>query len=130
MDIGIGELSRKTGVKIATIRYYEQIGLLPKGLRNTGNQRRYEPAAVQRLLFIRRARELGFSIDAIRDLLCLADASYSHPSDALRIAREQLAAVEEKIVRLEALEKLVELVAEDAKPCHTIPQPSVTNPLW
>lgn len=109
MEMGIGELSRKAGVKIPTIRYYEQIDLLPEGARNKGNQRRYKPVAVQRLLFIRRARELGFTIDAIRDLLCLADASYSCPSDALRIAREQLAAVEEKIVQLEALEKVAYL---------------------
>lgn len=115
MGIGIGELSRKTGVKIPTIRYYEQIGLLPEGARTMGNQRRYESAAVQRLLFIRRARELGFTIDAIRDLLCLADASYSHPSDALRIARKQLAAVEEKIVRLEALEKVIGLAPAATK---------------
>ncbi len=112
MDIGIGELSQITGVKIPTIRYYEQIGLLPEGLRNKGNQRRDDHDAVKRLLFIRRARDLGFDIDAIRDLLHLADVSASRSPEALRIAKQQLASVEEKIAQLEDLEKVIKRVAE------------------
>lgn len=112
MDIGIGELSRITGVKIPTIRYYEQIGLLAEGSRNKGNQRRYEHRAVHRLLFIRRARDLGFSIEAIRDLLRLSDSSAPNSSEALRIAREQLAIVEDKIAQLEMLEKVMLLITE------------------
>ncbi|MFU0506359.1 MerR family transcriptional regulator [Pseudaminobacter sp. NGMCC 1.201702] len=112
MEIGIGELSRITGIKIPTIRYYEQIGLLAEGSRNKGNQRRYEHRAVHRLLFIRRARDLGFSIDAIRDLLRLADKSVPDSSEALRIAKEQLAAVEDKIAQLETLEKVMQLIAD------------------
>lgn len=112
MDLGIGKLSQITGVKIPTIRYYEQIGLLPEGLRNKGNQRRYDHDAVKRLLFIRRARDLGFDIDAIRDLLHLADVSASRSPEALRIAKQQLASVEEKIAQLEDLEKVIKRVAE------------------
>ena len=121
MDIGIGELSQLTGVKIPTIRYYEQIGLLRERLRSKGNQRRYDHGAVHRLLFIRRARDLGFSIEAIKDLFRLADVSFSSPAEALRIAKEQLAAVEEKIAQLETLEKMIQLVAESENDGDLIP---------
>lgn len=112
MDISIGELSRITGVKIPTIRYYEQIGLFAGTPRNKANQRRYNHRAVKRLLFIRRARDLGFDIDAIRDLLHLADVSASRSPEALRIAKEQLASVEEKMAQLEDLEKVIQRIAE------------------
>lgn len=110
MDIGIGELSRITGIKIPTIRYYERIGLLPERARTGGNQRRYDRGAVHRLLFIRRSRDLGFGIGAIRDMFRLADVSVSQPSEVLHIAKEQLVAVEEKIAHLEALEEVLEKV--------------------
>jgi DNA-binding transcriptional MerR regulator len=69
----IGGLSRKTGVKVPTIRYYESIGLLPQPPRSEGNRRLYGSKGVERLRFIRHARELGFEVDAIRELLELAD---------------------------------------------------------
>ena len=71
--ISIGELSRRTGVKQPTIRYYEQIDLLQAPERSEGNQRRYGQRAVDRLTFIRHARDLGFQLEAIRDLLSLTD---------------------------------------------------------
>ena len=75
----------------------------------------------RRLLFIRRARDLGFSIEAIKDLFRLADVSFSSPAEALRIAKEQLAAVEEKIAQLETLEKMIQLVAESENDGDLIP---------
>ena len=69
----IGTLGRKTGTKVQTIRYYEQIGLIPEPGRTEGGQRRYGDAALDRLSFIRHARELGFPLQAIRDLLSLTD---------------------------------------------------------
>ena len=63
----IGKLGRAAGVKIPTIRYYEQIGLLPEAERSSGNQRLYSRTALDRLTFIRHARELGFTLEAIRD---------------------------------------------------------------
>jgi DNA-binding transcriptional MerR regulator len=118
MDMGIGEISQVTGIKIPTIRYYEQIRLLPEAVRTEGNRRRYDHGAVHRLLFIRRARDLGFGIDAIRDLFRLADVSFSPSSEALHIAKEQLVAVKEKIAHLkafeEALKKVIALAAEAA----------------
>lgn len=67
----IGKLGEAAGVKVPTIRYYEQIGLLPEPDRSAGNQRLYGQSALDRLAFIRHARELGFPLDAIRDLLSL-----------------------------------------------------------
>ena len=72
MDFSIGELSRRTNVKVPTIRYCEWIGLLPTPPRTQGKQRRYDRNHAVRLNFIRRARELGFEIDAIRELLVLS----------------------------------------------------------
>lgn len=126
MDMGIGKLSQITGIKIPTIRYYEQIGLLPEGIRTKGNQRRYDRGAVHRLLFIRRSRDLGFGIDAIRDLFRLADSSFSPSSEALHIAKEQLVAVGEKVAHLEALEealeKVIALVVERANEGRVSPR--------
>ena len=73
MEISIGELSRRTGVKVPTIRYYKSVALMPAPPRSEGKQRRYSEPEVSRLIFIRHARELGFEIDAIRTLLALQD---------------------------------------------------------
>lgn len=73
-EISIGEAARHSGVKPPTIRYYEQIGLLPAPPRSEGNRRLYDATDLRRLAFIRHARELGFEIDAIRALLSLQDA--------------------------------------------------------
>ncbi|MGO4835845.1 MerR family transcriptional regulator, partial [Rhizobiaceae sp. 2RAB30] len=67
----IGDLSRKTGVKVPTIRYYEQMGLMAQAERSEGNQRRYGAAERDRLSFIKHARDLGLTIESIRELLDL-----------------------------------------------------------
>ena len=72
-SVPIGEAARQSGVKVPTIRYYEQIGLLPAPPRSEGNRRSYEATDLRRLSFIRHARELGFEIEAIRALLTLQD---------------------------------------------------------
>jgi len=100
----IGHLARETGCKVQTIRYYEQIGLMPVPQRTEGNQRRYGPRHVERLAFIRHGRELGFPLDAIRDLLGLADDPDRSCEAADRIARSQLRQVESRIARLRSLE--------------------------
>jgi DNA-binding transcriptional MerR regulator len=101
-------MSRETGCKVQTIRYYEQIGLLPEPERSSGNQRLYSNRDRDRLAFIRHARELGFPLDAIRELLKLAD----HPSQpceaADAIAAAQLEAVEMRIARLQSLKQELE----------------------
>jgi len=103
MNIGIGELSRRTGVKVPTIRFYEQIDLLPSPPRTEGNQRRYGKAEVDRLNFIRHARELGFEVDDIRELLSLSARPQSSCHDVDGITLNHLKEVERRIASLTAL---------------------------
>ncbi|MFC3070451.1 MerR family transcriptional regulator [Phenylobacterium soli] len=99
----IGRLAKAADVKIPTIRFYEQIGLLPTPERTASDRRLYRAEAVRQLAFIKHARQLGFPIEAIRTLLDLA----AHPDracdEANALAREQLEAVEHKISQLQAL---------------------------
>ena len=108
----IGKLGRATGVKVPTIRYYEQIGLLPDAERSAGNQRLYSRASQDRLTFIRHARELGFPLDAIRDLLGLSDRPDQSCAEVDAIARAQLQAVEGRIARLLALKGELERMVD------------------
>jgi DNA-binding transcriptional MerR regulator len=103
--LSIGDAARQTGLKIPTIRYYEQIGLLPAPGRSDGNRRYYGEDAIRRLTFIRHARELGFEIESIRALLALQDQPNQPCDDIDTLAREHLAAIEEKIARLTALRR-------------------------
>src|SRR3984885_13635076 len=112
MEISIGELSRRTRVKVPTIRYYESVALMPAPLRSEGKQRRYGEAEASRLTFIRHARELGFEIDAIRTLLALQDNPSQPCTTADRIARARLADVEQRIHSLTALKAELELMIE------------------
>jgi DNA-binding transcriptional MerR regulator len=101
----IGELSKRTKVKVPTIRYYEEQGLLNAPERTEGNQRRYDAKGLERLSFIKHARDLGFSIEAISELIELQ----GHPDRSCKaandIATSQLSNVRAKINRLKALEK-------------------------
>lgn len=99
----IGNLAKRTGTKVQTIRYYEQIGLMPEPSRTEGGQRRYGDTELDRLSFIRHARQLGFSLDAVRELLDLSDHPNQPCDEADSIARRQLKQVEQRIARLEAL---------------------------
>ncbi len=111
--LGIGALARETGCKVPTIRYYEDIGLLPSPPRSQGGQRRYGKVHVARLRFIRHARELGFPQDEVRELLRLKDHPEQPCEAADEIARRQLLSVEHRIARLNALrEELERMVAQ------------------
>lgn len=103
MALKIGDLGRATGTKVETIRYYERIGLLPKPSRSAANYRAYGQKELHRLSFIRRARDLGFSLDQIRALLGLADNKDNSCATVDAIARDHLASVERKIADLQAL---------------------------
>ncbi len=103
MSLTIGELSRQTQVKVPTIRYYEQIGLLAEPTRTEGQQRRYGAGYVRRLNFIRHARELGFEVDAIRQLLNLAGAPDRSCGEVHDITKAHLKEVKDKIARLTAV---------------------------
>jgi len=114
--ITIGDAARASGVKVPTIRYYEGIGLLRPPGRSDGNQRSYEPSDLDRLAFIRHARELGFEIEAIRALLKLQDEPNQSCETADAIAKAHLAEVEQRIRSLNALKKELELMIEGC--CH------------
>ncbi|HEV7257026.1 MAG TPA: helix-turn-helix domain-containing protein [Bosea sp. (in: a-proteobacteria)] len=109
--VSIGALAERTGVKVETIRYYEQVGLLPPPERSEGNQRRYGRRHVERLAFIKHARDLGFAVDAIRALLKLSDNPTMACDDAHAIAVAHLDEVRHKIARLRSLEKELERIA-------------------
>jgi Cu(I)-responsive transcriptional regulator len=104
-DYSIGDLAKTTDTKVETIRYYERIGLLPEPKRTAGNYRSYEAVHLGRLSFIRRARELGFSIDQVRNLLGLADQKDRSCETVDSIAREHLADVDRKIADLKGLRR-------------------------
>jgi Cu(I)-responsive transcriptional regulator len=99
-DVGIGRLAELTGVKVPTIRFYEQNGLVPTPRRSEGGQRRYDESAVDRLNFIRHARNLGFSVEDIRQLLTLSEHPTQSCDAAEEIAHHHLRQVEGKIARL------------------------------
>lgn len=99
----IGALARRAGVKVPTIRYYEQVGLMPEAPRTEGNRRLYDEGAARRLAFIRHARELGFDVEAIRELLALSAQPDRPCAEVDEIAGRHLADVERRIARLAAL---------------------------
>jgi DNA-binding transcriptional MerR regulator len=108
--MNIGELARAAETKVETVRYYERIGLLPAPPRTCGNYREYSAAHVSRLSFIRRARDLGLSIEKIRALLDLADQREQSCEAVDTIAREHLADIKRKLADLEALGRELETV--------------------
>jgi len=106
--IQIGELSRRTGCNIVTIRYYEQIALLPAPARSAGRYRVYDTADVRRLAFIRRSRELGFTLDEVRTLLSLSAGDGQDTCANVReVAERHLADVRAKIGDLQAMEHVL-----------------------
>jgi Cu(I)-responsive transcriptional regulator len=104
-SVTIGELGKLTETKIETIRYYERIGLLPVPTRTSGNYRLYSDDQVRRLSFIRRARNLGFTIEEVRELLSLSDQKDRSCEAVDAIARQHLADVDRKIADLTALRR-------------------------
>lgn len=121
----IGTVSRLARVKVATIRYYEGIGLLPVPARTGANRRGYDIMDVRRLKFIRHARDLGFDLNAIRQLLALAGLPEQPCDEADAIARTHLAAVGQKIDQLTALRTELEAMVERGThgriaECHVI----------
>ncbi|WP_156936019.1 helix-turn-helix domain-containing protein [Mesorhizobium sp. LSJC269B00] len=113
--VTIGEAARQSGVKVPTIRYYEQIGLLAAPARSDGNRRQYECGDLRRLAFIRHSRELGFDIEAIRTLLDLQDNPLQPCATADAIAQARLADVAQRIRSLKALQAELELMVEGCR---------------
>lgn len=103
----IGRLAKATGVNLETVRYYERIKLMPPPGRAPSGYREYEEAHVQRLMFIRRARDLGFSIEDIRALVALSEPSRGTCADVRKIASEHLDDVRAKLADLAKLELIL-----------------------
>ncbi|MDE2516851.1 MAG: helix-turn-helix domain-containing protein [Rhodospirillales bacterium] len=111
--IPIGELSRRTGCNIETIRYYERIGLMPEPARR-GRYRSYGAEDVARLGFMRRARELGFTLDEVRALLGLASGGPASCAEARDLASGHLQDVRTRIADLRRMERAL---AETVRAC-------------
>ncbi len=108
----IGELSKRTGVKIPTIRYYEHMGLIEAPERSEGNQRRYTKDGLSRLSFIRHSRDLGFSIEDIKGLLELGQHPENPCHDAHNIAVQHLKDVQDRIAKLRRLERELKRISK------------------
>ena len=109
----IGGLSKATGCNIETIRYYERIGLMPAPPRSAGGQRVYEEPHVRRLTFVRRGRELGFTLDEVRGLLRLVDGGDYTCEEVRTITLDHLDAVEQKITDLKQLAVVLQEMAQE-----------------
>lgn len=102
--LSIGLVARQTGCTVPTIRYYEEIGLLPAASRTESGQRQYDAQTVRRLGFIRRCRDFGFSIEQVRELVGLVDAPERPCNEVREVAATHLAQVRRKLDELAALE--------------------------
>ena len=100
----IGQVSRRLGIKIPTIRYYEGKGLVPEPKRSVGMQRRYDDRDLERLAFVKHARQLGFSLSAVSRLMTLGEDEADNCDQIDEIARANLAEVQTKIRLLKSLE--------------------------
>ncbi len=125
----IGEVARRSGVKIETIRFYERSGLLAPPPRTAGGHRVYGSAAAQRLNFIRRARELGFTLAQVRELLALADKRGATCAEVERLARDHLAEVRGRIADLSRMDVVLsDLVTHCAG--DTVPECPILEALF
>jgi len=115
----IGDLSKATATKVETIRYYERIGLLAAPDRTSGNYRAYKKSDLDRLSFIRRARDLGFGLEQVRELLGLSDQKQRSCEAVDVIARDHLADVDRKLADLKALRRELDSIIRHCG-CGTI----------
>ncbi len=105
-----GALAARTGCNAETIRYYEHIGILPLAPRSQGGHRLYGPDLVKRLSFIRRSRDLGFTLDEVRELLRFVDGGKYTCEQVERLAIEHLHEVDRKISDLRRLKKVLKVM--------------------
>jgi MerR family mercuric resistance operon transcriptional regulator len=103
-----GELAQRSGCNIETVRFYEKQALLPAPPRSAGGHRDYAPEHLKRLTFIRRSRELGFTLEEVRSLLTLVDGSDCTCAEVRAMTLEHLADVRRKIADLEMLAQVLE----------------------
>ena len=106
-----GALALRTGCNIETIRYYEQVGLLPPPPRSAGGHRLYGEGLVRRVNFVRRSRDLGFSIEEIRELLQLVDGGTYTCGEVEKLARNHVREIRRKIADWKRLQRVLETMA-------------------
>jgi MerR family mercuric resistance operon transcriptional regulator len=111
MALTIGQLAARAGVNIQTVRYYERRGLMPQVTRTRAGYRQYRPEAADRLRFIKRAQDLGFSLEEIAELLALRVKHTSACAAIEAKARDKVALVERKIGELERMKRTLERLA-------------------
>lgn len=121
----IGVLSKRTGCNIETIRYYERIGLLPAPPRTQGGHRLYGEAHFERLTFVRRSRELGFTLDDVRGLLRLVDGGHYTCAEVRDVTLQHLGEIRSKVADLRRLERVLKEMAaqctgDDVPECPVI----------
>lgn len=109
-SLGIGTLSKRSGCNIETIRYYERIGLVPAPPRTGSGRRVYSSDDVRRLMFVRRGRELGFTLEEIRQLLRLVQGGHYSCAEVLGLAEAHLSDVRKKIADLRRIEGVLDAV--------------------
>jgi MerR family copper efflux transcriptional regulator len=120
-SLTIGTVAKRAGVPIDTIRYYEREGLLPEPLRRSSGYRSYNETAVRQLRFIRRAKDLGFTLDEIRDLLALSSDRRGGVKAVRKRAEQRLASIEARIAELTRIRKGLQQLIE-ACPGHGDPE--------
>ena len=109
----VGQLARKAHIHIETVRYYEKLGLMPVPKKNASGYRQYSEQDVSRLVFIKHAQDLGFSLKEIRELLSLRVSPTMSCSDVKRVAETKIQEIAEKITRLQQMQQaLVKLTGE------------------
>lgn len=113
--VTIGEISKQTRCNIETIRYYERIGLLSKPPRTEGGHRLYDHEQIKRLVFIRRSRELGFSLDEIRTLFRLVDGQRYTCQEVKGVTEQHLRDVSKKISDLRRLQKTLRSISSQCE---------------
>ncbi len=116
----IGRLARAVGVNLETVRYYERRGLLPKPPRTRSGYRLFPTEAKRRLLFIRRAQELGFSLGEIRELLSLRVAPTAKSADVRRRAQAKITDIEAKIRSLQSMKKALRELTKACSGCGPV----------
>jgi MerR family transcriptional regulator, copper efflux regulator len=116
----IGAVAKRAGVPIDTIRYYEREGLLPEPLRRASGYRSYNESIIRQLRFIRRAKDLGFTLEEIRDLLALSVDRHRGVKEVKQRAQQRLASIDERIAELMRIRKGLEQLIE-ACPGHGSP---------
>ncbi len=127
--LGIGKLSEHTGCNIETIRYYERIGLLPAPPRSEGGHRSFSDEHTKRLTFIRRGRELGFTLKEVRCLLELVDGEDHTCEEVQAITVKHVADIRRKVADLRRLERVLEDMAEQC-PGGKVPECPIIDALF